>query len=1050
VIISIQVHVITPRRFIRGYTVPSLFQDQVISFGQGLDFDNHGANQAESVSVILIKIDTIHSLTREVYMGYETRSTTKGNKRVDYTKIRQDLKNVSPAIAATLRNAVPKNGHTATTDEVKGQTTVNPYKLERLSSVISNNINAVSDLRAITPYIDKAELIWNTILLYPNGKQDKVLTYDTQNTKLKNAALHSELLAVWDNYFTNDYKIEAELGKMINDILWNTGSYVLFNLSRPGLDYLINGSAVDPSNPDSRTGNETFRLQAKQHLESEFVKVDNRQLARNKGFFVRDPHAKDTKAQVGGLEAILGDRPAYSGTEFSLFSKEEDPDGRCNITLTDNPAILYLQKFNEAVRDSDINSVMGVESFDNVIMSAMQVSEKKKKAQEAKGPEAKTQNLTEDELDKINQEIFKARDIRQQTMQFVKPIDTLSVAPYGRGLSWHIPSEAVIPIHHNGSSRDIDDYIVLLDDQGNFLKSTSDPEFYQSVKKTTGAISNKNQNGSENSMISSLRAIQDGSPCDFDMSEFVDVSKSNLIRRFISSVVSGKGDSVSITIDEETNKIFLSRLWRRQGVRCLYVPGEAISYGALKLGPLGTGQSLTQSAKMHIARLAAYDLADALANLEAAQPHTEMTINVEKEDADPEQTIAIARATFFDSNPRLHNLLSTAQLSVPQIVDAMRESSLSVKVNAGDNPHLPTPDISTQGKQKDNFHSVDQASRDAVLNSIANYFNLPRAWLDVSDDQNNFQIEAITEHQMVFNQAVNWQNELSKFVIDFERKHARVNAPLMTQLVNVILENKKLWIPDSKEVIEGSDEQKIKLLLADFFNSIYCSFPQPTSTETTNKLVESLEAVDKLVKSWEELSGTGVVMAQMVKLLGIEAESFTDDELKAMITSVLKMEAFRRFNLPMPFDEIVNEGKGGGIASLVHHIVAQRNNVADFVAKLILERSDADKKLLKEYKSKIDKKLQQNQPEEPEDGGFGDGDDGEGGEPADDGLGDDGGVPGDDAPPADDETGDDTPPDEGEEEPPTEDAGEEGEEGGDAPKGSDNPEDPNYNPFTKN
>jgi hypothetical protein len=1038
--------------------MPSFSQYQVISVGQGLDFDNHGPNKAESVRIILIKIDTIHSLTREVYMGFETRGTTRGNERVDYTRIREDLKSVSPAIAATLRNAVPKNGQTPDANEGKGRETVNPYKLQRLSDIISNNINASTDLRAITPYIDKAELIWNTILLYPNGKQDKVLTYDTQTTKLKNAGLHAELLTVWDNYFTNDYKIEPELGKMINDILWNTGSYVLFNLSRPGLDYLINGSAADPNSPEGRTGNEAFRLQAKQHLDHEFVDVSGVKRARNKGFFVRDPHSAADKNAVSGLEAILGDRPAYNGTEFNIFSKEEDPDNLFKITLTDNPAILYLQKFNEAVRDQDINSIMGVESFDLVISSAMQ-SDKKKKAKTADGPDATTQNLTEDQMEAINREIYKARDIRHQTMQYVKPIDTLSVAPYGRGLSWHIPSEAVIPIHHNGSSRQIDDYIILLDDQGNFLKTTVDPDFYQSTKAQADQVANKPKNGSDNSLISSLRMVQEGKPCDFDMREFIDLAQSSLIRRFVSSVVSGKGDSVSVTIDEETNKIFLSRLWRRQGVRCLYVPGEAITYGALKFNRLGTGQSLTQSAKMHIARLAAYDLADALANLEAAQPHTEMTINVEKEDADPEATIAIARATFFEANPRLHSLLSTAQLSVPSIVDALRESSLSVKVNAGDNVHLPTPDIQTTGKQKDNFHAVDTASRDAVLNSIANYFNLPRAWLDVSDDQNNFQIEAITEHQMVFNQAVNWQTEIANFVIDFQRKHARVNGPLMQALVQCVLDNKKMWVPDSKEVIEGEDEAKVKIILADFFNSIYCTLPVPTSTETTNKLIESLEAVDKLVASWEELSGTGVVMAQMIKLLGIEAEDFSADEIKAMIKSVLKTEAFKRFNLPMPFDEIVNEGKGGGIASLVHHIVHQRNNVADFVAKLIIERSDADGKLLKEYKGKIDKKLAANAPpEEPlgDEGGLGGTGEPDDVEPTGDddiagtGEPDDSTVNVDEPPPMPDG---ETPPADGEEPPAEPVEGEEKAEGEEEPPvdgskaGSDDPTDPNYNPW---
>lgn len=926
-------------------------------------------------------------------MNYsETRSKTMGNTNVDYTKIRQNLSEVSPAVAATLRNAVPRNGSTPERDEIKGKDHINPYKLASLSNIISNNINAVQDLRAITPYIDKAELIWNTILLYPNGKQDRILTRDTFPTRYKSTALHALLLKKWDNYYTNDYKIEAELGPWINDILWNTGSVTLFNLSRPGLDYLINGSEVDPNDPQARAGQEAFRNQARVQLAQEFESVNGKHIVRNKGMFVRDPGQKavnDQKQYVSGLEALLNGRKDYVGTEFNLFNgvtekvdnEELKVSDFMNITLTDNPAILYLQRFNETTRQQDVLSVMGMESFDNLIVSAFRADQEKKKSKDDKalerdkkknqqagkktpeGSEATTQNLTEDQLETIGHTIFRGRNIRHQSMQHVKTQDSLSVQPYGRGLVWHVPSEAVIPIHYNGRTRQKIDYIFLLDDEGNFLKTSGDDSFYQSVSKNQ-SVQNRPKAGSDNHLISSLRQVQEGKPCEFDMSEFAEMAKSAIIRRYMQSVISNTGDNISVTIDDETNKIFLARMFRRQGIRCLYVPGEAVTYMALKYNRLGMGQSLTQMAKMHIARLAAFDFADALANLQAAQPHSLMTIDVDKLDGDPHNTIALARAAFFANNPRLHNLLSTAQLSVPQIADALRESSLTIKVNASENPNMPTPNIDLSRMDKEHFKPVDDASRQKVLNDISNYFHLPRSWLDVSDDQNEFQIEALTEHQMVHNQGANWQSELADHVIDFEKKHARVNGVFMKDLVQEIIDNKNLWKPDSKEEIPGDENQQVKIILADFFSGLFCYFPEASSTESTNKLKDNLEAVQALVTAWEELSGSSVVMGQMAKVLGLEDEKYSQDEIKASIKSVFMTEAFRRFNLPMPFDDIVNEGKGGGIASLIHNIVHQRNNVAEFVIKFLEERSKADDKTKKTYK-KILEKLTAPPPPEP-------------------------------------------------------------------------------------
>ncbi|TQH44392.1 hypothetical protein, partial [Pseudomonas aeruginosa] len=394
-------------------------------------------------------------------------------------------------------------------------------------------------------------------------------------------------------------------------------------------------------------------------------------------------------------------------------------------------------------------------------------------------------------------------------------------------------------------------------------------------------------------------------------------------------------------IDEEANKIFLQRIFRRQGIRCLYVPGEAMTYMALNYNRLGIGQSLTQMAKMHIARLAALDLADALANLEAATPHTQMTINLQENDAEPFAGIAATRAAFFEANPRLHSILSTSQLSVPMIVDTLRENSLTVKVNAGENPYFPASDIQLDQLEKNIFRPVDQNSRTELLNKIANYFHLSRSWLDVSDDQNNFQIEALAEHQMLLNQIVNWQERLADFIIDFERKHAHVNGPLMKKLVTKISENKKLWSPDSKEKLEGSDEEIIKMILVDFLTNLKAHFPIPSSVETTAKLKDSLDTVSQLVESWVAMAGHSGNLKQIAELLGIpesddgEGNNKNLTAINEQVKSVLTVEAFRRYNLPMPFDDILNDGKGGGLASLVNAVVSQRQNVGEFLAALI-------------------------------------------------------------------------------------------------------------------
>lgn len=1009
-------------------------------------------------------------------MSYRTRHTTVGNKPADYTQISKSFTNLPPAIQSTVRNAVPQNGVSPDKGDIGGTETVNQYKLQRLSDVISNNINAVTDLRAITPYVDKAELIWNTILLYPNGKQERILTYDTLPSQFKNNALHLELLKVWEEYFTNDYRIEEELSKIINDILWNTGSYVLFNLSRPGLDYLINGSEFDPKK--AREGTEgyiDYQKKSLEELNKEFVVVDGQVRAKNIGRMIRDPNIKQTKAGVSGLEAILTGGTTEAGTEFNLFGSDMDPHNDMGITFTDNPAVLYFQKLKEKDRSNHAHNVMGAENLDLMIDQLLTKPDPKdakdpikdvdKGRKKAAPSDATTQNLDEAQIAQAARDLYRARNIHHQQMQFVKPIDTLSVAPYGRGLTWHIPSEAVIPIHYNGQNKRQGDFIFLIDpEEGTFLKNTADPEYYQSVNKTKNNIGNKNKAGSENNLISSLRVIQEGKECEFDMSEFVNLAKSSIIKQFTSAILSDKAENISITIDEETNKIFLSRLFRRQGVRCLYVPGEAVTYMALKYSRLGTGQSLTQLAKMHIARLAAFDVADALANLEAAQPHTLMTLTHGANDGDPNNTVAIARAAFYDQNPKLHSMLASAQLSVPSIVNSLKDSSLTVKINAGDNPLVAAPEIDMQQMEKNYFKPVSDESRQKVLNDIANYFFTPRSWLDVSDDQNNFKIEAITEHEMVTNQAVNWQAALAEFVVDFQKKHTRVNAPLLTKLIQCIKDNKKYWKPDNaKEPIQGDDSTVIKTLLADFFVGVKVSFPEPTSMETTDKLKSQLDSVQALVEKWMEMAGDTQVLDSVAKSIGLSSEQATPEEINKHVKAYFYSEAFKKFNIPMPFDEIVNDGKGGGVASLVHGIVHQQVNVQEFLTLYLTETQKATKEFVKKNQSKLQKlfdeqpEVEEGQPEldengnpiVPDDGSVSGADadaDAEGFNPF--GGTDDGGTE-DDVPAADTDT-----PTEGDDDADAADAGgtepgpdDGGDKDGGGKGGSKDPSSKDYNPF---
>lgn len=899
----------------------------------------------------------------------QTHKKSAGDANVNFSNLRTNLKNVNPIVASTLRNAVrgtteevnAQRGVTSTQD----QKNIDPRKLESLSNVISNNINAITDLREITPYIDKAELIWSTLLLYPNGAQKQILRYDTEFSKIKNTQLHAALLKAWENYFTLDYKIETELKDIINDVLWNTGSYVLLNLSRPNLDYLINGSEV--------TGNESFITSARETLKKEFNEEGR---AFNTGVYIKNPNTEVKDKVVSGIESLFNVGHTRNEVEFNIFEGTESLYGsplsewknEIDITFTDNPSLLYLGRIRDLVEKRVSDKYTGVENFSSLIAHVAGRGEPgAKEGKKGKKPDnsdvTQSGKLSLQQLETIQNDLYPDRDPVKRDIQFVHNNDELTKGVFGSGLTWHLPSESVLTVHRNGDVKAGIDYIVLTDEEGRFLKKTKDFEYYQSGASSDGTgdkpgatVNSRNQPGGTNQLIGSLKMVQSGKDCDFDMSEFAHLAEDLIIKRFMASIVKGDSNNISITVDEETNKIFLQRMFRKQGIRCLYIPGECMTYIAIKYNRLGLGQSLVQNAKMHITRLAAMDLADALANLEAAQPHTLMTINVEAEDTNPYRSIAASRAAYFRANPRLHSILASSQLSMPQVVDALMQQSLTIKVNAGDNPHIAAPDIELSQQSRENFKPVDKDSRDEVLNRIANYFFLPRSWLDVSDAENNFQIEALTEHQMILNQTLNWQETFTEAISDFMRKHARVNGLLLQRLIQVITENEKLWSNDAKERLPDAMDKntKIESILVDFINNVYCTLPAPNNAESTTKLKDALGTVNDLVEAWVEMSGYEKYMEKALDALGLSDTDYSKDVLSEMLKGYFLTEAFRRFNLPMPFDDIVGDGKEGGMYGLVSGILAQRSNLTDFLITFMTEAMGKDKKVLKD-KEKLKK-----------------------------------------------------------------------------------------------
>lgn len=921
----------------------------------------------------------------------------RGYKTVDRTKLRGRLENPSP-LDKGLRSLVVRDKDIRDDADAERKQKPKIAQVKSISDIISSNIQASKDLRTVTHFIKRAEQIWTTLLLKPNGDQKQILMYDSDGSETKNSKLHELLIQKVENYFTTKYPFEEAIPQIIKDVLFRTGSYVHINMSHAVLDHLINGMEVD--------GNERFNDITKSILDNHFVE-GNPAIAKNLGYIRKNP-----STGVSGFESLYGKTPDRE-PEYHLI------DERLKWTFTDNPLVLKMGSLSQRMREDRLSTMSGMEHFDSAISNVFRKEKGRRKVNKNN-----LEIVNKVDLNKELASVYKKRDYDYTEHLSIRKGKYYSGNGRGLGISFHWPSESFIPVHINGEIGKPFGGLALTDPKtGEPLRNVGDQKYYQG---TTSNDTAAGAMGSMNDIISHIRQIADGKECNYDMKWMAEFASATLEKELIEGFINGDlNKNVSITLTEENKKLFLSRALRDQGVRVIFIPSEYMTYVAMDFTTLGVGKSLVDEAKLHIGRLAVLQTADALAQIENAISHTLLEISPEAEDTDVRNTIALARDEWFSGNPTLHDILGYNNVSIDAILDRFKEQSVTVKVTAGDNPHVVAPEINASQMEREPLKSVDPESIESLMNTIAGFFGLKRSWLEDTGEGNDFAIEALADQELLRNQTTEYSKTFSKFFSDIMRKHIRVNEPLIVELVEVIKENKGLYqkpdqtgeleVKEEEEVVikEGEEEPKKKgkgkkkgeeepeieedkpakgkkkgkdkeeepvetevteeeeteeftdedmdeigHVLKDFIDTFFVTLPTPAITDSLIKLEDKLEAVEKLVEFWVSLGG-GV---KMLKRRADEA-GLNGDDIVENIKANLLNEAFERFNLPMPFESILNKGKTGGMMQYIERAVDLDSNVIQFLSEWQKRIEKNDKKSAK-LKAKVDEANQEEQPED--------------------------------------------------------------------------------------
>lgn len=871
-----------------------------------------------------------------------------GYKKADMTKVRGRLNNPSP-LDESVRKLLVRDPETNTKRKIDKRSEVPVRKAKNLSDIISNNIQAATDLRTVTHYIKRAEQIWTALLLKPNGEQESLFLYDTKNSGVRNGKLHEILIQAVKNHFSSTYPFESVVPQIIKDVLFRTGNYCIVNFSHSIVDHIINGYNIEGNESGTRAGVENL-------LGTQFV-GHNWKRAKNIGYIRK---SKPNSNNVAGIESLYGSTLPQE-PEFNLV------DDSLNWTFTDNPVVLKTSEVVNSLRETRLKAHSGLESIDDVINTVFSSKKKSNKKPNPNNVSIISKSDFDEELNKLypKREYDKSETLTLKTSKHYKGNGKLN------GIREHWPAGSVIPASINGELGNPFGFIFLIDpDTGEALNSVTDFKFYQ-TSKSRDSRAPLPKSGTMNDVISHIKQISEGGDCTEDMGWMAELTAATLEKEMTESFFNGDlHKNVSISLTDENIKLYMSRALKQQGVRAVFVPGEYVTYIAVDYTKSGAGRSLVDEAKLHITRLAALEIADILAQIENAISHTLVTIDTEEEDFDPRSLAAQIRNEYFANNPTLHDILGSNSVSVDTILDRYREQSLTIKINPGENPNIIAPQIEARQADREPLKSIDSETRNNLLNTISGYFCLKRSWLEDTGEGNDFAIEALADQELLRNQAMDFSRIFSEGCTDAIKKYISVNNSLISELVEIIQSNKKLYSkPDQPDAhtsfSDYSEEEKIKIVLVDFLNSLFVTLPTPAVTETLTKMTDKIDAINTLVDSYISLYGGKESIQKQIEKLNDTGVELDPDQVMGAIKSVFMNETFKRYNIPRPFEDIGKNGGSGGMLNIISQIVDQDANMINFLTEL-LAGENKNKALITKLKNKIAKENDDEMVTEPE------------------------------------------------------------------------------------